>query len=177
MSASDDQFSGRGGLSEEAIHAWQTSVLAGQGCLDVFIGGQLRQVSQGCYCRLTAQHLGGYSLNITGCHIAWKQFVSMSKNKYIRKINFWKFRTYYNNFFLYLLIRTHSSCGSFLFPVERTWRPTSSKITGRDSRFIINIDLSCVLALSSSIWMYRNKTQVKVLSITPHFCFNSKSYC
>lgn len=75
MSASDDRLSGHGGLSEEAIHARQTSVLAGQGCLDVFVGGQLRQVSQSCYCRLTAQHLGGYSLNIAGCHIAWKLFV------------------------------------------------------------------------------------------------------
>lgn len=39
MFASDDQLGGSedGGLSEEAIHAGQTSVLAGQSGLDVFV--------------------------------------------------------------------------------------------------------------------------------------------
>lgn len=71
---SDDRLDGA--LSEEAIHAGQTSVLAGQGGLDVLVGGQLRQVSQSGDCGLTAQHLGGYSLNITGCHVA------LGKSKY-----------------------------------------------------------------------------------------------
>ncbi len=81
MFASDDRLDGHGGLSEEAVHAGQTSVFTGQGGLDVFVRGQLRQVSQSCYCGLTAQHLGGYSLNVTGCHVAWKLFVDKSKNK------------------------------------------------------------------------------------------------
>ncbi len=50
-----------------------------------------------------------------------------------------------------LLMSSHSSCGSFLLSVASTCRPTSSKMTGRDSRFIISMDFSCVLALSSSI--------------------------
>lgn len=78
--ASDDRLDGCGGLSKEAIHAGQTSVLAGQSGLDVFIRGHLRQVSQSCYCGLTAHHLGGYSLNVTSCHVAWKLFVGKSKN-------------------------------------------------------------------------------------------------
>lgn len=86
MFASDDRLDGHGGLSEEAVHAGQTSVLAGQGGLDVFVRGQLRQVSQSCYCGLTAQHLGGYFLNVTGCHVAWKLFVDKSKNKYITRL-------------------------------------------------------------------------------------------
>lgn len=57
-------------------------------------------------------------------------------------------------------MRSQSSCGSFRLPVERTCRPTSSKITGRDSRFIINMDFSWVLALSSSIWVYKKKNLV-----------------
>lgn len=35
--ASDDWLDGHGGLPEEAIHAGQTSVFAGQGGLDVFV--------------------------------------------------------------------------------------------------------------------------------------------
>lgn len=35
--ASDDWLDGHGGLSEEAIHAGQTSVFAGQSGLDVFV--------------------------------------------------------------------------------------------------------------------------------------------
>ncbi len=50
-----------------------------------------------------------------------------------------------------LLMSSHSSCGSFLLSVASTCRPTSSKMTGRDSRFIMSMDFSCVLALSSSI--------------------------
>lgn len=41
MFASDNWLDGCGGLPEEAIHAGQTSVLAGQGGLDVFVRGQL----------------------------------------------------------------------------------------------------------------------------------------
>lgn len=67
------------------------------------------------------------------------------------------------------LIRWHSSWGSFLFPVERTWRPTSSKTTGLDSRFIISMDLSWVLALSSSIWIHRSKSQENIRRIRCHF--------
>ncbi len=52
---------------------------------------------------------------------------------------------------LNLLMSSHSSCGSFLLSVASTCRPTSSKMTGRDSRFIMSMDFSCVLALSSSI--------------------------
>lgn len=44
----------------------------------------------------------------------------------------------------------HSSWGSFREWVASTCLPTSSKITGRDSRFIISMDISCVLARSSS---------------------------
>lgn len=79
--ASDDRLDGDGGLPEEAIHAGQTSILAGQGGLDVFVRGQLRQVSQSCYCGLTAQHLGGYSLNVTGCHVACKIVKKKKRNK------------------------------------------------------------------------------------------------
>lgn len=46
----------------------------------------------------------------------------------------------------------HSSWGSFLERVASTCLPTSSKITGLDSRFIISMDVSCVLARSSSTW-------------------------
>jgi len=66
MSAGDDRLS----LSEEAVHAGQTSVLAGQGGLDVFVRGQIRQVSQSCDGGLTAQHLGGDSLDVAGRHVA-----------------------------------------------------------------------------------------------------------
>lgn len=62
------------GLSEKAIHAGQASVFAGQRSLDVFIRGKLRQVSQRCHCRLTAQHLSCHSLNVTGRHPTWKLF-------------------------------------------------------------------------------------------------------
>ncbi len=79
MLASDNWLDGQGALSEEAIHAGQTSVLAAQGGLDVFVRRQLRQVPQSCYCRLAAQHLGGNSLYVTGCHIAWKFFVDKSQ--------------------------------------------------------------------------------------------------
>lgn len=73
---------GRDDLSEEAVHAGQAPVLAGQRGLDVLVRRQLRQVAQRCYRRLTAQHLGGYSLNVTGCHVAWKVIESTSqKNK------------------------------------------------------------------------------------------------
>lgn len=77
--ASSDLVNGDGGLSEKAIHAGQASIFAGQGGLDMFIGGQLCQVSQSCYCRLTAQHLGCHSLNVTGRHATWELFVEKSK--------------------------------------------------------------------------------------------------
>ena len=60
---------------------------------------------------------------------------------------------------LHSLMSAHSWWGSFLRPVERTCRPTSSKTTGRDSRFIISMDLSWVLALSSSIWHTDHQTR------------------
>lgn len=72
FATADWQKNGDGSLSEEAIHAGQTSILARQGGLDVFVRGQLCQVSQSCYCWFTAQHLSGHSFNVTGCHIAWK---------------------------------------------------------------------------------------------------------
>lgn len=49
-------------------------------------------------------------------------------------------------------ISRQSSCGSFLVAVASTCLPTSSKITGRDSRFIMSMDCSWVLARSSSTW-------------------------
>lgn len=59
------------GLSEETVHAGQTSVLAGQGRLDVFVRGQLRQVSQSGDRRFTAQHLGAHSFDVAGRHVAY----------------------------------------------------------------------------------------------------------
>lgn len=50
----------------------------------------------------------------------------------------------------YSRMSAHSSCGSFLERVASTCLPTSSKITGLDSRFIMSMDISCVLARSSS---------------------------
>lgn len=50
----------------------------------------------------------------------------------------------------YLRMSVHSSWGSFLECVASTCLPTSSKITGLDSRFIMSMDISCVLARSSS---------------------------
>lgn len=64
------------GLSEEAVHAGQASVLAGQGGLDVFVGGQLRQVSQGGHRWFAAQHLGGDSLDVAGRHAACRRQTS-----------------------------------------------------------------------------------------------------
>lgn len=72
-------------LSEEAIHARQTSVFAGQGSLNVFIRWQLRQVSQSSHGRLAAQHLGGHSLDITCRHITWTKFGVKSNNEYTKK--------------------------------------------------------------------------------------------
>lgn len=72
-------------LSEEAIHARQTSVLAGQGSLNVFIRRQLRQVSQSGHGRLAAQHLGGHSLDVTCRHITWTKFGVKSNNEYTKK--------------------------------------------------------------------------------------------
>lgn len=51
---------------------------------------------------------------------------------------------------VYSLIRAQSSWGSFLVFVANTCLPTSSKITGRDSRFIMSMDFSWVFARSSS---------------------------
>lgn len=63
----------------------------------------------------------------------------------------------------YLLIRLHSSWGSFRVPVANTCLPTSSKITGRDSRFIISIDFSCVFARSSSTCSCHSKNLMGVI--------------
>ena len=60
-------------LSKEAVHARQASVLAGQGGLDVLVGGQLRQVPQGSHGRFAAKHLAGHSLDVAGRHVAWKR--------------------------------------------------------------------------------------------------------
>ena len=59
-------------LSKEAVHARQASILAGQSCLDVLVGGQLGQVPQGSHSRLAAEHLGGHSLDVSSCNVAWK---------------------------------------------------------------------------------------------------------
>ena len=52
----------------------------------------------------------------------------------------------------YSRMSAHSSWGSFLERVASTCLPTSSKITGLDSRFIMSMDISWVLARSSSTW-------------------------
>lgn len=61
---------------------------------------------------------------------------------------------------VYSLIRAQSSWGSFLVFVANTWRPTSSKITGLDSRFIMSMDFSCVFARSSSTCEWAANTNV-----------------
>ena len=60
------------GLPEQAVGAGQAPVLAGQGGLDVFEGGQLGQVPQGRHGRLAPQHLGRHALDVTGGHVAWQ---------------------------------------------------------------------------------------------------------
>ena len=67
---------GRGGprgLPEQAVGARQAPILAGQGGLDVFEGGQLREVSQCRHRRLAAQHLRGDALDVTGGNVAWQR--------------------------------------------------------------------------------------------------------
>lgn len=52
----------------------------------------------------------------------------------------------------YSRMSAHSSWGSFLERVASTCLPTSSKTTGLASRFIMSMDVSCVLARASSTW-------------------------
>lgn len=58
-------------LAEEPVGPGQAPISAGQRRLDVLVGWQVAQITQGGHCRLPAKHLRGNSPDVFWLHAAW----------------------------------------------------------------------------------------------------------